>query len=102
MSVTIKNSRQKVAGSWKTRMPMITVPTAPIPVQTGYAVPSGIVCVTLANRPMLINENARKPPIQHHHSAPATDLARPRQYVKPTSQSPATTNKNQFINNKTY
>ena len=35
MSVVMKNSRQNVAGSWKKRMPTSTVPTAPMPVQTG-------------------------------------------------------------------
>ena len=35
MSVVMKNSRQKVAGSWKTKMPNRTVPTAPMPVHTG-------------------------------------------------------------------
>lgn len=33
--VKMKNSRQKVTGSLKIRMPMMTVPTAPIPVHTG-------------------------------------------------------------------
>ena len=31
----MKNNRQNVAGSLKTKMPTITVPTAPIPVHTG-------------------------------------------------------------------
>lgn len=35
MSVARKNSLQNVAGSLKKRIPKITVPTAPIPVQTG-------------------------------------------------------------------
>lgn len=35
-------------GSRNTNMPMITAPTAPIRVHTGYAVPKGIVCVALA------------------------------------------------------
>ena len=34
ISVNMKNKRQKVAGSWKKRMPTKTVPTAPIPVHT--------------------------------------------------------------------
>jgi len=33
--VTMKNSLQKVTGSLKKKMPRSTVPTAPIPVQTG-------------------------------------------------------------------
>ncbi len=35
INVVTKNSRPKVAGSWKKTMPTITVPTAPIPVHTG-------------------------------------------------------------------
>lgn len=35
ISVVMKSSRQKLAGSLKTRMPMRTVPTAPMPVHTG-------------------------------------------------------------------
>ena len=35
ISVKVKNSLQKVAGSLKTKIPSSTVPTAPIPVQTG-------------------------------------------------------------------
>ena len=34
INVEIKNNRQKVAGSLKTYIPIKTVPTAPIPVQT--------------------------------------------------------------------
>ena len=36
MSVVMKNSRQNVAGSLKNMMPTTTVPTAPMPVHTGY------------------------------------------------------------------
>jgi len=35
INVKIKNSRQKLAGSLNTRMPMSTVPMAPMPVHTG-------------------------------------------------------------------
>ena len=35
ISVLRKNTLQKVAGSWKTKMPNNTAPTAPMPVQTG-------------------------------------------------------------------
>ena len=53
IKVVIKNKRPKVAGSWKNRIPTNTVPTAPIPVQTGYAVPMGNVCAAFASRNML-------------------------------------------------
>ncbi len=39
----MKNNRQNVAGSLKKIIPTMTVPTAPIPVHTGYAVPIGMV-----------------------------------------------------------
>ena len=35
MSVVMKNKRQKVADSLKKKIPTSTVPTAPMPVQTG-------------------------------------------------------------------
>ena len=35
INVQMKKIRQKVAGSWKKKIPTSTVPTAPIPVQTG-------------------------------------------------------------------
>ena len=43
MRVVMENNLQKVAGSRNMNIPTITAPTAPIPVQTGYAVPNGIV-----------------------------------------------------------
>jgi hypothetical protein len=43
INVVIKNNRQKVAGSLKIKIPIKTVPTAPIPVQTAYQVPIGIL-----------------------------------------------------------
>ena len=49
ISVVRKNSRQNVAGSLKMKMPTSTAPTAPMPVHTAYAVPSGSVCVAFAN-----------------------------------------------------
>ena len=53
ISVVRKNSRQNVAGSLKMNMPTSTAPTAPIPVQKGYAVPIGSVWVALANNTAL-------------------------------------------------
>ena len=43
----IKNILQKSDGSLKRKMPTITVPTAPIPVQTAYAVPIGMIWIAL-------------------------------------------------------
>lgn len=64
MSVVMKKIRRKVAGSLKKSMPTMTAPTAPIPVQTGYTVPSGIVRDARAIRYMLSVKAAMKPP--HH------------------------------------
>lgn len=77
----------------------MTVPTAPMPVQTGYAVPMGSVCVALASRAILSMLKHIKPPIHAHHSMPSVSLALPRQKVKATSQSPAAIRINQFIIN---
>lgn len=59
-SVVIKKSLQNVAGSLNTRMPIRTVPTAPIPVHTGYAVPTGIVLTAFARNNILKNADDRK------------------------------------------
>jgi hypothetical protein len=53
----MKNIRQKETGSLNTKIPMITVPTAPIPVQTGYAVPSGIVFTARERKYILKNDD---------------------------------------------
>ena len=97
MRVVKKNNLQKVAGSRDMRIPTSTAPTAPIPVHTGYAVPKGIVCVALARNTALSTYITANAEIQVHHSAPVTPFARPRLYVKPTSQSPATIKIIQFI-----
>jgi len=41
IKVVKKTNRQKSAGSLKKIIPTITVPTAPMPVHTAYAVPIG-------------------------------------------------------------
>lgn len=99
-SVVMKNKRQNVAGSLKTKIPIRTVPTAPIPVHTGYAVPIGRFWVALASSPILAIVKMTNPHIQNHHSEPETSFARPRQYVNPISQQPATIKIIQFMINK--
>lgn len=64
INVVIKNSRQKVAGSLKIKIPTNTVPTAPIPVQTAYAVPMGSSCVALIKRVILAAKQIKKPMCQ--------------------------------------
>ena len=61
MSVNRKKRRMGVAGSLKTNIPIKTVPTAPMPVQMAYAVPSGKVCTALASKAMLSTVEAKKP-----------------------------------------
>jgi len=49
----MKNIRNTLTGSLKKIIPSNAVPVAPIPVQTAYAVPIGIVWVALSNSAML-------------------------------------------------
>lgn len=76
---------------------MITVPTAPIPVHTGYAVPSGIVLVALARRTILKRKNIANAIYQNIAFFPDERLPLPRQNAKPVSQSPAIIKIIQFI-----
>ena len=95
--MVIKNNLQNVAGSLKTKIPNSTVPTAPIPVQTAYAVPIGNSCVALTNKNMLIVRQTTNPMYQYVISVPVVSLAFPRQAANATSKSPAIINSIQFI-----
>lgn len=64
IKVKIKKIRQKLAGSLKKKIPTKTVPTAPIPVQTAYAVPIGKDSDALTKSTILIVKQAKKPPYQ--------------------------------------
>lgn len=97
IKVERKNILQKVAGSLNTKIPTKTVPTAPIPVQTAYAVPIGKTCVALYNNNMLIERQTKNPTIQYVEIIPVVSLALPKQDANPTSKSPAIINKIQFI-----
>ena len=65
IKVVMKNIRQKSAGSLNTKIPTRTVPTAPIPVQTAYAVPIGIglwpMEIALYIKYMLMKSESTKP-----------------------------------------
>lgn len=89
MSVAIKNRRRNVAGSLNTKMPTNTVPTAPIPVQTAYAVPMGRYCVALTSNHMLMPSDTKKPAYHRYMVCPLVSFAFPRQKAKATSKSPA-------------
>lgn len=102
ISVDMKNSLQNVAGSLKHNMPTITVPTAPMPVHTGYAVPIGIVCTAFARSVMLRVRHARNPRPQRHHGVPDNPFILPRQNAKPVSKHPAIISRIQFISQKKH
>ena len=94
IKVQIKNILQKVAGSLKQKMPIITVPTAPIPVQTAYAVPIGKVWVALLSSTKLIVMHTKNATLHLIFEKLFDNL---RQVVKPTSKSPAMIKIIQFI-----
>lgn len=85
----MKNILQKVVGSLKKNIPTNTAPTAPIPVQTGYTVPIGIVRDARAIRYILNVKAVKKPPHHQNRDAPTAVFVLPRQNVKPTSIRPA-------------
>lgn len=93
----MKNRRQKVAGSLKKRIPIMTAPTAPMPVHTGYTVPMGIVFAARAIRYILKAREARNPVHHQYCTAPSAVFVFPRQKVKETSISPAIIRIIQFI-----
>jgi len=82
----MKNIRQKVAGSLKYIIPIITVPTAPMPVHTAYAVPIGKVCEALFNSIKLRAMHIKKPML---HFKLLKLFESFKHVVKPTSKRPA-------------
>ena len=99
INVDMKKSRQKSVASLNTIIPTKTVPTAPIPVQTAYAVPIGNSCVALTSKYILRVRQMKNPIYQYVTAVPVDSLALPRHAAKPTSNSPAIMSKNQFIIN---
>jgi hypothetical protein len=65
---------------------MIAVPAAPIPVQTAYAVPSGIDFIASDKSQKLIVPEIRKSPTKSHFEKPSESFMHD---VKPTSKTPA-------------
>jgi hypothetical protein len=96
INVLMKKTRQKVAGSLKIKIPTSTLPTAPIPVQTAYAVPIGSSLVTFTSKTMLIVRHTKNPAYQKIMVFPDDSLALPRQVAKATSNNPAIINNIQF------
>lgn len=97
INVVIKKTRQKVAGSLNKIIPTKTLPTAPIPVQTAYAVPIGNSLVAFTNSIILIERHNKKPPYQNKEVFPVDSFAFPKQVAKPTSNKPAIISKIQFM-----
>lgn len=93
----MKNSLQKDAGSLNINIPTSTVPTAPIPVHTAYAVPKGKCCVALISKNMLMNKLKANPPYHATLVTPSDSFALPKQKVKPTSNKPPIIKNNQCI-----
>ncbi len=94
----MKKILQKLVGSLKKNIPTKTVPTAPIPVHTAYAVPKGSCWVALTNNVMLISKNMQN--AEYHKYSLAllvASFAFPKLKVKPTSHNPAIINMIQFI-----
>ena len=78
INIVKNNIRKKVAGSLKTNMPTKTVPTAPMPVQTAYAVPMGRVCVAFTKSIILIAKAIKKPIYHKYISLPVDSFALPK------------------------
>lgn len=97
INVVMKSIRKKVAGSLNTNIPTSTVPTAPIPVHTAYAVPIGNVCVAFTNSIILMASVTKKPTYHMYISLPVVSFALPKQKAKATSKRPAIINSAQFI-----
>lgn len=95
--VTIKKTLQKLTGSLKKKIPVKTVPTAPIPVHTAYAVPIGKVWVALISRSMLTVKEIKKPANQKYMAVPLVSFTFPRHDAKATSNNPAIIKIIQFI-----
>lgn len=97
IKVLMKKTRQKVAGSLKIKIPTSTLPTAPIPVQTAYAVPIGSSFVTFTSKTILIVRQTKNPAYQKIIVFPDDSLAFPRHVANATSNKPAIINSIQFI-----
>lgn len=86
--------RDAERGSPNIAMPKMATPTAPIPVQTAYPVPTGMVLSACAN-------SAKLPTIATSVPTLGQNLVKPAVNFKPTAQAissnPATINVSQFI-----
>lgn len=83
-----KKIRQKVTGSPNATIPTTAVPTAPIAVHTAYAVPSGMVFMARVNNQKLSAANTKNRIVAQ---IPSSFM----QVVKPISNAPAPSKRNQ-------
>lgn len=97
MRVDIKNTLQKSTDSLNIKIPTKTVPTAPIPVQTAYAVPIGNVSVAFIKSNMLMLKHRTNPMYHQVAAIPVAYFALPKQAANPTSNNPPIINSIQFI-----
>ncbi len=97
IKVVRKNIRHKFTGSLKKIIPIITVPTAPIPVHTAYAVPIGKCSKDLIKKYILATMQIAKEVYHKYISLPVVSFALPKLDAKPTSNKPAITKKIQLI-----
>lgn len=72
--------RTGVAGSPRTAIPQSTVPTAPIPVQTAYAVPMGSDLAAIPSSPTLMTNAIMVPTLGHKRVNPSVNF-RPMAHV---------------------
>lgn len=81
-----KKSRHKSVGSPNQKMPIKAVPNAPMPVQTAYAVPKGIVLRLKESAEKLKIERSKKATVGPVREKLSDSL---RKVVKPISNNPA-------------
>src|SRR5688572_15634454 len=97
MPLTIRAThamRPAVAGSLKSMMPSNTVPTAPMPVHTAYAVPTGRLRIARPSRTMLITIAATVPIDGKTRVKPSVYLS---PMAQPISNRPAITSRTHAI-----
>jgi|GEM_PF-6179277 len=88
-------SRKGFADSPSNIMPRTAVPTAPTPTHIAYAVPTGRDFMAMPSRPRLIIMESTVPTVGQRRVNPSVYLS---PIAQPTSNKPATTRINQFIN----
>lgn len=89
IKVVMKNILARDACSCKNMIPNSTVPTAPMPVHTGYAVPIGMVCTATDSSHMLAVRLTMNPAVHKRNAMPFEPFIFPMQKAKAVSNMPA-------------